>query len=162
MYALRLWLARTNAGQKELPFYWQHAARRLRQCLCRFWHQFKWWQANEIGNFSGTMAYASGLLMWATSIAWVRRNYFEASASFCAATLVLVTCMQPYLALLVCWQLAWQRSTLKCCSTGLPVLSAGILQVPYCGLRRLLDLLLHALRRPAAVRDSWCVLAELA
>ena len=45
--------------------------------LCSFWEQLKWWQANEISNFAGMVAFVFGLLMWGTSLSWVRRNFFE-------------------------------------------------------------------------------------
>ena len=39
---------------------------------CRFWVQFRWWQANEISNLAGTISYIFALILWATSFEWVR------------------------------------------------------------------------------------------
>ena len=52
----------------------------LAAALPRFWAQFSDWQAWGANNLAGTIAYIAGLVLWASSLTWVRRRFFEVGA----------------------------------------------------------------------------------
>lgn len=43
----------------------------------RFAGQFRWWQIYAISNLAGNLSFIFGLILWATSLQIIRRNYFE-------------------------------------------------------------------------------------
>lgn len=47
-----------------------------------FWFNFADWSTlSSINNLAGSIGWFFGLALWATSIEWVRRRFFEVSAS---------------------------------------------------------------------------------
>lgn len=51
-------------------------------CNHEFWQQFiDWGTISGVNNFAGTIAWGFALALWATSISWVRRRFFEVRSS---------------------------------------------------------------------------------
>lgn len=50
--------------------------------MCRFWVEFSDWGTESAINFlAGSIGYIFALWLWATSINWVRRRFFEVGRS---------------------------------------------------------------------------------
>ena len=46
--------------------------------ICRFWKEFSDWGYNSsVNNLAGSLSFFCGLVLWATSINWCRRKFFE-------------------------------------------------------------------------------------
>ena len=139
----------------------------------RFWTQFSDWGVHEvINNLSGTVAYLFALVLWTSSIGWMRRRFFEVSlrsissaggvaptqpplasgyASRLEAPLPVVrNKLHPWLVAQPGRCYGWmgctcQNSAVPACHTPRPPAPAGVLPLPHRLLPRLHAVLVHPL-----------------
>lgn len=77
-------LPATRCSAARLPPFITHAV--LSVCLplplgtARFWYNFSnWGTLSSINYLAGTISYLFALVLWSSSLSWVRRRFFEVS-----------------------------------------------------------------------------------